>query len=237
MSRAVDMWPSSVRPWALRKVVRVMPSARAVRFMRRAKAASEPEIASAIAVAASLADRIAAARMRKRKRIVEPARRPSFDGGSAARRGDAHLRVEVDLAQAHRLERDVERHHLGQRRGVKPRVGVAGMQHLARPGVHHHRRVRGRARRRKHGNAQNDNQPQQRGHQTCGRHETCSLCLMVAVCCGFDGTLSELGREIHHRKCGLGSTVIDRGRRLPAWSFSRIGGSQMPKRETDGVPR
>jgi hypothetical protein len=32
--------------------------------MRRAKAASEPEIASAIAVAASLADRIAAARMR-----------------------------------------------------------------------------------------------------------------------------------------------------------------------------
>jgi hypothetical protein len=84
MSRAVDMCPSSVRPWALRKVVRVMPSARAVRFMRRAKAASEPEIASPIAVAASLADRIAAARMRKRNRIVEPARRPSFDGGSAA---------------------------------------------------------------------------------------------------------------------------------------------------------
>lgn len=64
MSRAVDKWPDSVRPWAFLKVVRVMPSALAVRFMRRAKAASDPLTASAKAVAASLADLIAAARIR-----------------------------------------------------------------------------------------------------------------------------------------------------------------------------
>jgi len=64
MSCAVDRWPSSVSPWALRKVERVIPSATAVRFMRRAKAASDPEMASAIAVAASLPDRIAPARIR-----------------------------------------------------------------------------------------------------------------------------------------------------------------------------
>ena len=64
MSRAVERWPASVRPLAFLKVVRVMPRALAVRFMRRAKAASEPEIASAIAVAASLADLTAAARIR-----------------------------------------------------------------------------------------------------------------------------------------------------------------------------
>ena len=42
MSRAVDIWPLSVRPWAFLKVVRDMPSAFAVRVMRRAKAASDP---------------------------------------------------------------------------------------------------------------------------------------------------------------------------------------------------
>ena len=64
MSRAVDRWPSSVSPLAFLKVVRVMPSALAVRFIRRAKAASEPSIASPMAVAASLADFTAAARIR-----------------------------------------------------------------------------------------------------------------------------------------------------------------------------
>ena len=46
------------------KCVRVMPMALAVRFMRRAKAASDPSIASPMAVAASLADFIAEARIR-----------------------------------------------------------------------------------------------------------------------------------------------------------------------------
>ena len=84
MSRAVDICPRSVRPCAFLKVVRVMPKALAVRFMRRAKAASEPEIASPIAVAASLADFTAEARMRYRSLILEPERRPNFEGGSAA---------------------------------------------------------------------------------------------------------------------------------------------------------
>ena len=64
MSRAVDKCPLSVRPWAFLNVVRVMPSDLAVRVMRRAKAASDPEIASPMAVAASLADFTAAARIR-----------------------------------------------------------------------------------------------------------------------------------------------------------------------------
>ena len=64
MSRAVDICPLAVRPCAFLNVVRVIPSALAVRFMRRAKAASEPEIASPMAVAASLADFTAAARIK-----------------------------------------------------------------------------------------------------------------------------------------------------------------------------
>ena len=61
-----------------------MPSALAVRFIRRANAASEPEIASPMAVAASLADFTAAARIRYRSLIVLPDRSPNFDGGSLA---------------------------------------------------------------------------------------------------------------------------------------------------------
>ena len=64
MSRALDRWPSAVRPWGLENRVRVMPMAAAVRFIRREKLGTEPSMASAIAVAASLADRRAAARIR-----------------------------------------------------------------------------------------------------------------------------------------------------------------------------
>ena len=64
MSRAVERCPFSVRPLALRKVVRVIPIALAVRFIRAAKRSTEPSIASASAVAASLADFTAAARIR-----------------------------------------------------------------------------------------------------------------------------------------------------------------------------
>ena len=64
MSRAVDRCPDWVSPCAFLNVVLFMPSALAVRFMRAAKAASLPEIASPMAVAASLADFTAAARIR-----------------------------------------------------------------------------------------------------------------------------------------------------------------------------
>ncbi|KIQ70601.1 hypothetical protein Wenmar_00979 [Wenxinia marina DSM 24838] len=64
MSCAVDMCPSAVRPCMFTNVVLRIPIACAVAFMRRAKASSDPEIATPIAWAASLADRIAAARIR-----------------------------------------------------------------------------------------------------------------------------------------------------------------------------
>ena len=64
MSRAVDRWPSWVSPFGFLKVDRDMPSALAVRVIRCANASCEPEIASAMAMAASLADLIAAPRIR-----------------------------------------------------------------------------------------------------------------------------------------------------------------------------
>ena len=64
ISRAVDRWPASVSPCMFLKVVRVIPSCLAMRFMRRAKLASDPLMASPMAVEASLADFTAAARIR-----------------------------------------------------------------------------------------------------------------------------------------------------------------------------
>ena len=64
MSCAVERCPSVVRPFAFLNVVFDIPSARAVRVMRLAKAGSDPSIASPMAVAASLADLMAAARIR-----------------------------------------------------------------------------------------------------------------------------------------------------------------------------
>ena len=84
MSRAVDTWPDWVRPWAFLKFVLFMPSALAVRFMRSANRLSLPSTASAIAVAASLADLTAAARIKWRSSIFCPARSPSLLGGSLA---------------------------------------------------------------------------------------------------------------------------------------------------------
>ena len=100
ISLAVDKCPFSVRPWAFLKVVRVMPKAFAVRFIRRAKAASEPSIASPSAVAASLADLIAAARIKWRNATRWPSRNPSFEGGSeaAAREMRTFLSSEISPA-------------------------------------------------------------------------------------------------------------------------------------------
>ena len=117
-------------------------------------------------VAASLAERSAAARMRNRKRIVDPARRPSFDGGSAAAAREMRTCVSRSISpKPHGLERDIERHHLRQGRRVQARIRVAGMEHLTRAGVHHHGGIRGRTRRRGKGNAEKDNQRRQRRHQ------------------------------------------------------------------------
>ena len=64
MSCALDIWPSRVRPLAFLKVELLIPSALAVRFIRLANPASDPPMASPMAVAQSLADFTAAARIR-----------------------------------------------------------------------------------------------------------------------------------------------------------------------------
>ncbi len=39
------------------------------------------------------------------------------------------------------LKGDIERHHLGQRRGMKLGIGVAFMDHFTAAHIHHHRRI------------------------------------------------------------------------------------------------
>ncbi len=74
---------------------------------------------------------------------------------------DRDLAVERDLATLHRLEGDVERHHLGQGGRIEPGIGILGMQHLARPHVHHQVRI-GRGQRRERG--QEERQKERRVH-------------------------------------------------------------------------
>ena len=45
------------------------------------------------------------------------------------------------LSRVKRLEREIKRHHLGQRGGKVARVGIDGMQHLAAPGLDHDRGI------------------------------------------------------------------------------------------------
>ena len=53
MSRAVENWPGSVRPWGFRKLDCDMPRERAVRFISPAKASLDPEMSRARARAIS----------------------------------------------------------------------------------------------------------------------------------------------------------------------------------------
>jgi hypothetical protein len=57
-----------------------MPSARAVRFMRPAKAETLPPTFSATTTATSLADLVVSARMASSTLMVEPAFTPTLDG-------------------------------------------------------------------------------------------------------------------------------------------------------------
>ena len=100
MSRAVVTWPGSGRPLALRKVVRDMPSWRALLVMRWAKALSEPATCSAMAVATSLADLVTSARMASRTLMVWPGLRPSFDGAWAAAWAETVIRALSDVLWA-----------------------------------------------------------------------------------------------------------------------------------------
>ena len=56
--------------------------------------------------------------------------------------GDLERRVELEFAGVELLEQQIERHDLGERRWVSPRVRIGGVQHRAGIGVHDDIRVR-----------------------------------------------------------------------------------------------
>ena len=65
-----------------------------------------------------------------------PGRKPIFDGDCEAATGDTVSSVSsVMRAVLDRLERDIGRHQLGQRRGIPGIGGVLGLQHLAGIGL------------------------------------------------------------------------------------------------------
>jgi hypothetical protein len=84
MSRAVLRWRASGSPDALRKTVEVMPSWRALAVIIAAKRSSVPPRNSATAVATSLADLVAKARIAVSTGRDCPALRPSLEGGRLA---------------------------------------------------------------------------------------------------------------------------------------------------------
>ena len=98
MSRAVLRCLRFGRPDALRNVVRDMPSAWAFLVIIRANSTSVPPSASATTTAISLADLTTSALIASSTSIVEPAGRPSFDGGWPAARFET-LSLEVRLSR------------------------------------------------------------------------------------------------------------------------------------------
>ncbi len=65
-----------------------MPSARALAVIAWAKRSSEPEMFSPMAQATSLADFVTSALIASSTVMVEPGRRPSFEGACAAARAE-----------------------------------------------------------------------------------------------------------------------------------------------------
>ena len=86
-------WPELGSPEALRKVVRVMPSWRALRVIRLAKRDSLPPNPSPRTTATSFADLMTIAWIASSTRMEEPARRPSRVGGMLAARADTRSGV------------------------------------------------------------------------------------------------------------------------------------------------
>ena len=106
----------------------------------RAKRASVPPKCSAIATATSLADLVISAFIASIRAMVSPGSRSSLVGG-----GGGGLVDDLDpgcvggAALLDRLERQIERHDLGQRGGIARLVGLVGMQHRAVVGIDDHR--------------------------------------------------------------------------------------------------
>ena len=94
-SRAVVTCSGFGRPDALRKTVFLMPSACALRVIRRAKVTSSPAMASATAAAMSLADFVMRAPMAFSTVIVDPGRSPTFVGGMEAACAEIGIGVSI----------------------------------------------------------------------------------------------------------------------------------------------
>lgn len=106
-----------------------MPNARAVRFMRRAKAASDPADRFADGGCGivgrpdgSGAEQIPEADCRSGTKAQF---RRRFSRGI---RRDRHFGIQPDLAKAYGFERDVEGHHFGQGGGMQAGVGISRMR-------------------------------------------------------------------------------------------------------------
>ena len=111
-----------------------MPRACALRVIISAKALSSRPIASAIATATSLAERVTIALIAFSTEIVSPGSRPSFEGSCAAACSEiGNLRLQRQGAFVELLEQKIERHHLGDRGGVAQVVLVHAVERA--PGV------------------------------------------------------------------------------------------------------
>ena len=139
MSRAVVTWSRSGRPEALRKVVRVIPSARAFMVIIWAKRSSEPPPRySPSAAAASLADLVTRARIASSTVRVMPEVRPRRDGGMDAALPETRRTLSRrGAAVAQGLEGQVDRHHLGERGRVALLVRAGGDERIAGAGIGH----------------------------------------------------------------------------------------------------
>jgi hypothetical protein len=106
-------------------------------------------------------------------------------GGRLPRRVARHRDplVEVEPPLLHRLDHEVERHHLGQRGRMEARVGVTGVEHLAVARIHDHRRIFPRRRlsgRRRQGHRRRHCDDQPDSHQDSVHCVTCSDRLKAA---------------------------------------------------------
>ena len=108
----------------------------------RAKVSSSPPIASATTTAASFADLVTSARIASSTERVWPGSSPSLEGACCEAWSETSSRESrPQLAGFDLLEQQIERHDLGERGRMPQRVGVGGVQHAARIGVDHDRRI------------------------------------------------------------------------------------------------
>ena len=153
-----------------------MPIWRALAVIIAAKLSSVPPRYSAIATATSLADLVTTARSPLSTSIESPRLKPILVGG--ARAGMVRHRDQRrpgDAAGFHRLEQQIKRHHLGQRRRDAGRFGRRLIKHRPARPVDDDRRIlrrvesrhyRGRCR-RQHARRRATADGQRKDHNQC----------------------------------------------------------------------